>query len=469
MANLLSHKMMPICKWSSLFILALLAILPSGTTAAPATAQEEVAVAAMKGLCSLYSNPNRGVGGTRKRIDALHEAAAAAEIDADSDNPWMASLTDACAFPDGKGDTKQLLMKETAELYQNAYWPQATVARERATELVDAIEVAEVLKSGGSLDEVKLKLDKQKLVASTTSTDGPMKQTSMDDASSTPMYSKTSVQISKQFNRAVHNRTSKMSNTDYADKIDVLGGLLGMSTELTCGLYRDLVETRKRFANVSDPSQMLKLIRVNVAMSSNPQICESLAKVRFAIVHRIRRAINRNIERMVGLIKDVPSGIGFHNNVVNCMNWWSTERAWTEIHKQPKYPQKHDTAAFERIVWPLYHELAELLVDDESTRIKEKEDFIREAFGQIVSEVCFRDFEWEDWKGSKRGRVPVILEVKKNMHQTLKELLLKYMSDKDIQNDDLKELATEKHWTEASAETAVDTWNKHKHVLTAQQ
>eukprot|EP00922_Rhytidocystis_sp_ex-Travisia-forbesii_P034001 GHVS01050512.1.p1 GENE.GHVS01050512.1~~GHVS01050512.1.p1 ORF type:complete len:484 (+),score=42.66 GHVS01050512.1:72-1523(+) len=469
MANLISHKMMPICKWSSLFILALLAILPSGTTSvretsAPTTAEDKVAVA-MKALHLLY---HFGLGETRYCIDALHLAAGGADFTAGSFNPWGATLNSKFnfKFPDGNVYMKQLLMKETAALYQNDSWPHVTAARQRATELIDVIEVAELLKDECSLDAVKLKLDKLKPVASTMSTDRPMERIPILSCVHDRKYYEASVRISNEFNRAVHEHTSKMPNADYAANIDVLGGLLEMSTELTCGFFRYLVKTRKYFANVSDPSQMIKLIRVNVAMSSNPEICESLANVRRGIVLALGKPMDSNIEKMVKLIKDVPSGIGFHSNVVNCMNWWSTQRAWDEINSRAQGPLVHARAAVDSMMWPLYRRLAKLLVDDENTRIKGKEDFILDAFRQIVSETPGRDFKSEDWKGSKRGTVSVILEVKEKMHKNLKEMLLEYMSKNTIRNDALEELANgEMPENAASAESALVTWNEHKQFL----
>eukprot|EP00922_Rhytidocystis_sp_ex-Travisia-forbesii_P033991 GHVS01050500.1.p1 GENE.GHVS01050500.1~~GHVS01050500.1.p1 ORF type:complete len:287 (+),score=19.80 GHVS01050500.1:44-862(+) len=258
-----------------------------------------------------------------------------------------------------------------------------------------------------------------------------------------------------------------MSNTDYADKIDVLGGLLGMSTELTCGLYRDLVETRKRFANVSDPSEMVKLIHVNAEMSRDAKICWTLAKTRYVMVHRIiARAAKGNIRKMVRLIKDVPSGIGFHKNVVNCLNWWSTERAWDEINRRARRPHRGQACVVEDMMWPLYNELVVLLVDDKNTRIKVKEDFILEAFRQIDSETPSCDFESKDWEDSTRGRVSVILEVKAKMHKTLKELLLRYMSENKIQNGALEELANgETPKDTLSAAYALVTWKEQKQFL----
>eukprot|EP00922_Rhytidocystis_sp_ex-Travisia-forbesii_P033996 GHVS01050506.1.p1 GENE.GHVS01050506.1~~GHVS01050506.1.p1 ORF type:complete len:464 (+),score=30.81 GHVS01050506.1:72-1463(+) len=448
MANLISHKMMPICKWSSLFILALLAILPSGTTSvretsAPTTAEDKVAVA-MKALHLMYQF---GLGDTRYCIDVLHLAARGANKTAGSFNQWGRRLNSTFYFSSRNVDMKQLLMTETAALYQNDSWPDVTAARQLATELIDAIEVAELLKDECSLDAVKLKLDKLKPVASTTSTDRPMEQPlvcTMFSLVNDRMYYEASVRISNEFNRAVHEHTSKMPNADYAANIDVLGGLLEMSTELTCGFFRYLVKTRKYFANVSDPSQMIKLIRVNVAMSSNPEICESLANVRRGIVLALGKPMDSNIEKMVKLIKDVPSGIGFHSNVVNCMNWWSTQRAWDEINSRAQGPLVHARAAVDSMMWPLYRRLAKLLVDDENTRIKGKEDFILDAFRQIVSETPGRDFKSEDWKGSKRGTVSVILEVKEKMHKNLKEMLLEYMSKNTILNDALEYMS--KHY-----------------------
>eukprot|EP00922_Rhytidocystis_sp_ex-Travisia-forbesii_P033998 GHVS01050508.1.p1 GENE.GHVS01050508.1~~GHVS01050508.1.p1 ORF type:complete len:461 (+),score=33.62 GHVS01050508.1:72-1454(+) len=445
MANLISHKMMPICKWSSLFILALLAILPSGTTSVRETSasppdQVEAAMTALKRLYEL------GVGDTRNCIDALHLAARGANKHAGEFNVWGKVLGYRFYFPSWNVDMKPMmwLMKETAELYQNDTWPNVTAARQLATELIDAIEVAELLKDECSLDAVKLKLDKLKPVASTMSTDRPMERIPILSCVHDRKYYEASVRISNEFNRAVHEHTSKMPNADYAANIDVLGGLLEMSTELTCGFFRYLVKTRKYFANVSDPSQMIKLIRVNVAMSSNPEICESLANVRRGIVLALGKPMDSNIEKMVKLIKDVPSGIGFHSNVVNCMNWWSTQRAWDEINSRAQGPLVHARAAVDSMMWPLYRRLAKLLVDDENTRIKGKEDFILDAFRQIVSETPGRDFKSEDWKGSKRGTVSVILEVKEKMHKNLKEMLLEYMSKNTILNDALEYMS--KHY-----------------------
>eukprot|EP00922_Rhytidocystis_sp_ex-Travisia-forbesii_P006320 GHVS01009158.1.p1 GENE.GHVS01009158.1~~GHVS01009158.1.p1 ORF type:complete len:482 (-),score=64.41 GHVS01009158.1:423-1868(-) len=445
--------MTSICKWSSLFILVLLAILPPRTTAAPTEAEVTV-TDNIKNLCDMYNKQVCEIGDVQKAIDELHEAARAA-IAAGSGG--QECLRAECSFGTLEETAERMLLKETVEMYGNGTWPNVQPAKERAAELCSTIVACKILNKRGGLENLEGLLEGSKASASVG------------------LYAAASEKILKEFHEAALAVTLEMAKgTDESvkdlsfdnkktDMIGVLNGLLEGATQAAFS-DNDVVDADELITDmiyvggVKETTEMFKRIAVAMSLSANKGVSVLISQLRKNIEDRNLPKFKKFHTSWGGAVmKKKIAGLMANNveqYVSNCIGWWMTKRAWHEI-KTPR-DKTEDGAKHERtqVYDDFTQDLVMALLDAKLLKEAEYDEFVRDAFVEALPR-CVANGKTI----ANVGKFGLMVEIRTEMQENIKRRVLAYMKTHGFESKTLTEMGTARADNLAVVVAQLKAWN----------